>query len=145
MLYGQACNRRAEDGLISAHPQPETAEISNSSIPMPLVHGQEIGATEIEREVSGCDPVRFARLFNAVAWASTWPNAKALGHSGSTRKPPIRQTTKKPADRAGLILSSRCLGYCDAHQHRGQHDPPEYRAGSSDPTQRPFSKKVATD
>jgi len=45
---------------------------------VPLVHGQEIGAGEIEREVSGWDAVRFARLCNAVAWASTWPRAQAL-------------------------------------------------------------------
>jgi hypothetical protein len=25
----------------------------------------------------------------------------------------------------GLILSNRCLGYCDANQHRGRHDAPE--------------------
>lgn len=29
---------------------------------------------------------------------------------------------KKLADRAGLTLSSRSLGYCDANQYRDQHD-----------------------
>ena len=28
-----------------------------------------------------------------------------------------RPTEEKPADQAGLILSSRCLGYYDANQH----------------------------
>jgi hypothetical protein len=49
---------------------------------------------------------------------------------------------EKAADRAGLILSSRGLGYCDAQQHRGQHDAPEYPAGSRDPVRRPFGKKA---
>jgi hypothetical protein len=45
---------------------------------MPLVHGQNIGAEEIEHEVSRWDAVLFARLGNAVAWASTWQNASTL-------------------------------------------------------------------
>jgi hypothetical protein len=39
---------------------------------MPLVHGQNISAQEIEHEVSRWDAVLFARLGNAIAWASTW-------------------------------------------------------------------------
>ena len=39
---------------------------------MPLVHGQNISAEEIEREVSRWDAVLFARLGNAIAWATTW-------------------------------------------------------------------------
>ena len=45
---------------------------------MPLIHGQDISAGEIEREISSWDAVRFARLFNAVAWASTWRAAQTL-------------------------------------------------------------------
>jgi hypothetical protein len=45
---------------------------------MPLIHGQDIGAGEIEREVSSWDAVRFARVSNAVAWASTWDEAQTL-------------------------------------------------------------------
>jgi hypothetical protein len=45
---------------------------------MPLIHGQDIGGEEIEREVSSWDAVRFARLCNAVAWASTWREAQTL-------------------------------------------------------------------
>jgi hypothetical protein len=39
---------------------------------MPLVHGQNISAQDIEHEGSRWDAVSFARLCNAVAWASTW-------------------------------------------------------------------------
>jgi hypothetical protein len=39
---------------------------------MPLVHGQNISAQDIEHEVSRWDAVLFARLGNAVAWAGTW-------------------------------------------------------------------------
>jgi hypothetical protein len=45
---------------------------------MPLIHGQDISAGEIEREISSWDAVRFARLSNAVAWASTWRAAQTL-------------------------------------------------------------------
>jgi hypothetical protein len=45
---------------------------------MPLIHGQHIGATDVEREVSAWDAVRFARLCNAIAWASTWHEAQTL-------------------------------------------------------------------
>ena len=45
---------------------------------MPLIHGQNIGAEEIERLMSSWDAVRFARLSNAVAWASTWREAQTL-------------------------------------------------------------------
>jgi hypothetical protein len=45
---------------------------------MPLIHGQGISAGEIEREISSWDAVRFARLSNAVAWASTWRAAQTL-------------------------------------------------------------------
>jgi hypothetical protein len=45
---------------------------------MPLVHGQEIEAGELEREISSWDAVRFARLCNAIAWASAWQGAQAL-------------------------------------------------------------------
>ena len=45
---------------------------------MPLAHGHEIGAGEVEREVSGWDAVRFARLCNALAWASAWREMQTL-------------------------------------------------------------------
>jgi hypothetical protein len=45
---------------------------------VPLVHGQNISAEEIEHEISRWDAVRFARLCNAVAWASTWQRTPAL-------------------------------------------------------------------
>ena len=45
---------------------------------MPLIHGQGISAGEIEREISSWDAVRFARLSNAVGWASTWRAAQTL-------------------------------------------------------------------
>jgi hypothetical protein len=45
---------------------------------VPLIHGQNIGAEEIERDVSSWDAVRFARLSNAIAWASTWREAQTL-------------------------------------------------------------------
>ena len=45
---------------------------------MPLIHGQGKSAGEIEREISSWDAVRFARLYNAVAWASTWRAAQTL-------------------------------------------------------------------
>src|SRR5260370_19897612 len=37
-----------------------------------------MGGEEIERDVSFWDAVRFARLSNAVAWASTWREAQTL-------------------------------------------------------------------
>jgi hypothetical protein len=39
---------------------------------MPLVHGQNISADEIEHEISRWDAGLFARVGNAIAWASTW-------------------------------------------------------------------------
>src|SRR6267378_7766914 len=45
---------------------------------MPLLHGQDVGAGELEREISGWDAVRFARLCNAIAWASAWQGTQAL-------------------------------------------------------------------
>jgi hypothetical protein len=45
---------------------------------MALVHGQNISAEEIEREVSRWDAVLFARLGNAIAWASTWQSTPTL-------------------------------------------------------------------
>jgi hypothetical protein len=45
---------------------------------MPLVHGQNISAEEIEHEVSRWDAVLFARLGNAIAWASTWQSTPTL-------------------------------------------------------------------
>ncbi len=45
---------------------------------MSLIHGQDIGAADIEREISAWDAVRFARLCNAIAWASTWAGAQSL-------------------------------------------------------------------
>src|SRR4051794_11476235 len=45
---------------------------------MPLVHGQDIGAAEVEREISGWDAIRFARLCNAIAWASAWQQSQSL-------------------------------------------------------------------
>jgi hypothetical protein len=50
-------------GLVSA---------SKAGLSMPLIHGQNISAQDIEHEVSRWDAVLFARLGNAVAWASTW-------------------------------------------------------------------------
>jgi hypothetical protein len=71
---------------------------------------------------------------------------RGLGPPGTLRINPESAKSadnEKAADRAGLILSSRCLGYCDANQLRGQHDASEYPAGSRDPAQRPFGKKGA--
>jgi hypothetical protein len=45
---------------------------------MPLVHGQNISAEEIEHEISRWDAVLFARLGNAIAWASTWQSIPTL-------------------------------------------------------------------
>jgi hypothetical protein len=45
---------------------------------MALVHGQNISAEEIEREVSRWDAVLFARLGNAIGWASTWQSTPTL-------------------------------------------------------------------
>jgi len=45
---------------------------------LPFVHGQDIGAGELEMEVSSWDAVRFARLCNVVAWASAWQGTQAL-------------------------------------------------------------------
>jgi hypothetical protein len=45
---------------------------------MPLIHGQDVGASELEREVSAWDAVRFARLCNAIAWANAWRGTQAL-------------------------------------------------------------------
>src|SRR5262249_12214178 len=45
---------------------------------MPLVHGQNISAGEIEHEISRWDAVLFARLGNAIAWASAWQRTPAL-------------------------------------------------------------------
>ncbi|HKW55400.1 MAG TPA: hypothetical protein VJO12_17045 [Stellaceae bacterium] len=45
---------------------------------MPLFHGQDIGAADIEREISVWDAVRFARFCNALAWASTWTAAQSV-------------------------------------------------------------------
>ncbi len=45
---------------------------------MPLVHGQNISAQDIEHEVSRWDAVQFARLGNAVAWASTWADTPTV-------------------------------------------------------------------
>src|SRR5215813_11248510 len=45
---------------------------------MPLVHGEQISADKIERDVSSWDAVRFARLCNAIAWALTWRGVQTL-------------------------------------------------------------------
>jgi hypothetical protein len=45
---------------------------------MPLVHGQNISANEIEAEVSRWDPVPFARLCNAIAWAAAWQDTPSV-------------------------------------------------------------------
>jgi hypothetical protein len=45
---------------------------------MPLVHGQNISAQEIEREVSRWDAVLFARLGNAIAWATAWQDTPTV-------------------------------------------------------------------
>ena len=45
---------------------------------MALVHGQNISAEEIECEISRWDAVLFARLGNAIAWASTWQSTPTL-------------------------------------------------------------------
>jgi hypothetical protein len=45
---------------------------------MPLIHGQNIGASQVEREVSSWDAERFARLCNSVAWATTWHAIQGL-------------------------------------------------------------------
>ena len=39
---------------------------------MPLVHGENITSSEVEREISSWDAAPFARLANALAWAVTW-------------------------------------------------------------------------
>ena len=44
---------------------------------MPLIHGQDVGAGELKREISR-DAVRFARLCNAIAWASARQGVQAL-------------------------------------------------------------------
>jgi len=45
---------------------------------MPLVHGEDIGAAYIEREVSSWNADRFARLCNSIAWAVTWDGVQSL-------------------------------------------------------------------
>ena len=45
---------------------------------MPLIHGRDIGAADIEREISTWDAVKFARFCNALAWASTWTAAQSV-------------------------------------------------------------------
>jgi hypothetical protein len=45
---------------------------------MPLVHGEDIGAAELEREISSWDTVPFARLCNALAWALAWQSAQSI-------------------------------------------------------------------
>jgi hypothetical protein len=45
---------------------------------MPLIHGQNISAEEIEREVSRWDAVLFARLGNALAWATAWQDTATV-------------------------------------------------------------------
>jgi hypothetical protein len=45
---------------------------------MSLVHGQNISAQDIEHEVSRWDATLFARLGNAVAWATAWKNTPTL-------------------------------------------------------------------
>jgi hypothetical protein len=45
---------------------------------MPLAHGQNISAEEIEREVSRWDAVLFARLGDEIAWASAWQSTPTL-------------------------------------------------------------------
>jgi hypothetical protein len=45
---------------------------------MPLIHGQNISAEEIEHEICRWDAVLFARLGNAIAWASTWQSIPTL-------------------------------------------------------------------
>ena len=39
---------------------------------MPLIHGQEIGAGEAERDLCSWDGTRLARLCESVALAMTW-------------------------------------------------------------------------
>ena len=43
---------------------------------MPLLHGADISAAEIEDEVGRWTAERFARLCNAVAWAHAWPGSE---------------------------------------------------------------------
>src|SRR4029077_6856745 len=45
---------------------------------MPLIHGADISASEIEHAASTWDAVRFARLCNAIAWATAWSETQAL-------------------------------------------------------------------
>ena len=45
---------------------------------MTLVHGQNISAQDIEHEVSRWDAILFARLGNAVAWATTWEDTPTI-------------------------------------------------------------------
>ena len=45
---------------------------------MPLVHGQNISAQDLEHELSRWDAVLFARLGNAVAWANTWQDTPTI-------------------------------------------------------------------
>lgn len=45
---------------------------------MPLVHGQNISAQEIEHELSRWDAVLFARLGNATAWATSWQDVQGI-------------------------------------------------------------------
>lgn len=45
---------------------------------MLLVHGESIGAPQIEREVASWDAQAFARLCNSVAWALTWRESQSL-------------------------------------------------------------------
>jgi hypothetical protein len=58
----------------------------------------------------------------------------------------VSSSSDEEATRIGLILSSRCLCYCcEADQHQGQHNAPEYPAYSRNPARRPFGgKKGAT-
>jgi hypothetical protein len=45
---------------------------------MTLVHGQNISAQDIEHEVSRWDAILFARLGNAVVWATTWEDTPTI-------------------------------------------------------------------
>jgi hypothetical protein len=60
------------------HTLEKSKNVCGRGLKMPLIHGQDISAAEIERDVSSWDAVRFARLSNAVVWASTWRDAQIL-------------------------------------------------------------------
>src|SRR5579859_3166077 len=64
-------SRSISRSAASLRPHANAAD-SPSHERMPLIHGQDITALQVELEAAGWSAERFAQLCNAVAWALTW-------------------------------------------------------------------------